>query len=318
MSLRVSMPLRRTRRLSWPGRSGQPPVDGQDLYDERLYDDVARDAAASVIRAYSSSFGLASRLLQQPVRDRIAAVYALVRLADEVVDGRMGVSHPDRAAEVLDRLELETTDALAQGYSSNLVVHAFAATARECGIGADLVTPFFASMRTDLTVREHDAESFARYVYGSAEVVGLMCLKAFLATPGHDEGYDRDAYDRLAPGAQALGAAFQKVNFLRDLAEDYRLRGRRYFPDVRPEQLTEAQKNLLLDDIDADLATAMTAVTLLPDSSRSAVAVAHAVFTDLAERLRATPATEILRQRVRVPGPVKARIAVATYLRDRS
>ncbi len=280
--------------------------------DQDLYDSVARDAAAAVIRAYSSSFGLACRLLGPSVRDHVRNVYAMVRLADEVVDGPIGVEHPDRAGAALDQLEAEITAALGSGYSTNLIVHAFAVTARECGIDTELVTPFFASMRADLTVAEHNEDSFAEYVYGSAEVVGLMCLRVFTAA-------DRTAsYDDLATGARQLGAAFQKVNFLRDLAEDYRLRGRRYFPGVDPERLTEADKNRLLDDIDADLAGAATAIGRLPGNSRAAVAAAHAVFAELSGRLRGTPADQLLRERVRVPGPVKARLAAAAYLRGRT
>ena len=280
--------------------------------DQDLYDAVARDAAAAVIRAYSSSFGLACRLLGPSVRDHVRNVYAMVRLADEVVDGPIGVEHPDRAGAALDQLEAEIAAALETGYSTNLIVHAFAGTARACGIEADLVTPFYASMRADLTVAEHDDESFERYVYGSAEVVGLMCLRIFTAA-------DRSAsYDDLATGARQLGAAFQKVNFLRDLAEDYRLRGRRYFPGIDPEKLSEDDKIRLLDDIDADLAGAAVAIGKLPGNSRAAVAAAHAVFAELSARLRATPADQLLRQRVRVPNPVKARLAAAAYVRGRT
>lgn len=290
----------------------RPSTMGTIRNDQDIYDGVARDAAAAVIRAYSSSFGLACRLLGPSVRDHVRNVYALVRLADEVVDGPMGVEHPDQAQVVLDQLEAETAAALGSGYSTNLIVHAFAATARECKIETELVTPFFASMRADLTVAEHNDDSLERYVYGSAEVVGLMCLRVFTAAD------DTVPYDELAPGARRLGAAFQKVNFLRDLAEDYRLRGRRYFPGVDPEKLTESDKLRLLDDIDADLAAAAAAIRKLPGNSRAAVAAAHAVFAELSVRLRATPADQLLRHRVRVPGPVKARLAAGAYLRGRT
>jgi 15-cis-phytoene synthase len=279
------------------------------------YDRVAQAAAARVIRGYSTSFGLACSLLRQPVRDDIRNVYALVRVADEIVDGPLGIQAPDRADVLLDRLQQDVEDALRDGYSANLVVHAFAITARRCGIGADLVEPFFASMRADLSVHEHDPGSFERYVYGSAEVVGLMCLKAFLAECSGDGTAPpvQAGYDELAPGARRLGAAFQKVNFLRDLAADHRLRGRCYFPGIDPARLTEVDKHRLLDDVDADLAAAASAVRLLPRSSRRAVDVAHALFTELAERLRATPAEAFVAgDRVHVPAVVKARIAVAS------
>ncbi len=286
---------------------------GKHPDDQALYDAVAREAAASVVRAYSTSFGLACRLLRQPVRDHVRNVYAMVRLADEIVDGPMGVRHPERAGAVLHRLEHDVAEAVDTGYSSNLVLHAFAATARGCGIGDELVEPFFASMRADLTVREHDDTSFARYIHGSAEVVGLMCLKVFCSELSGGQA----TYDDLADGARRLGAAFQKINFLRDLADDYRLRGRRYFPGVDPERLTDADRDRLLDDIDADLAAAAQAVPQLPDSCRTAVAVAQAVFTDLSRRLRATAADELLRRRVRVSTPGKIWLTTTTCLRVR-
>jgi phytoene synthase len=289
--------------------------------DRELYDRVADAAAGLVIRHYSSSFGLSSRLLHQPVRDHVRNVYALVRLADEVVDGPVGLERPGRAGELLDRLERETLETLSDSYSTNLVVHAFTATARECGIGPDLIGPFFASMRTDLTVRRHDQESFEAYVYGSAEVVGLMCLRVFLASWSREAGRpvqeEQARYAELADGARRLGSAFQKVNFLRDLAADHQDRGRSYFPGIDPSALSEPQKHRLLDDIDADLVAAAEAVRRLPDNSRSAVAVAHAVFEELAIRLRRTPAEAIVRGRVRLSSGAKARVAVSTLLRER-
>lgn len=309
-------------RLRVPSR-GAEMGEQRDPYRQSVYDGVAQKTAARVISAYSSSFGMASRLLQQPTRGHIRNIYALVRLADEIADGEKGVRCPDRARALLERLRADTDDALTDGYSSNLIVHAFASTARECGIGSALTAPFFASMQTDLSVREHDADSFAAYVYGSAEVVGLMCLQVFL-TPAADESSSAAVtpadlrYEQLATGARRLGAAFQKVNFLRDLRDDYVLRGRSYFPGIDPERLTEADKRRLLDDIDADLEVASSAVAQLPDNSRLAVAVAHGVFSELSARLRACPADRIFQQRVRVPAPTKARIALAACLRQAS
>lgn len=275
-----------------------------------LYREVAERAARLVIRRYSTSFGLASRLLGPAVRQPIENVYALVRVADEIVDGgaeEAGVPR-DVAGRLLDDLERETEQAIATGYSANLVVHAFAGTARDAGIGRDLTAPFFASMRMDLTATGHDRASFERYVYGSAEVVGLMCLRVFLRDADRATGPAELA--RLEEGARALGSAFQKVNFLRDLAADATLLGRSYFPGVDPTALDEAEKSRILDEIDAELAIAAAALPLLPRSSRRAVATAHGIFAELARRLRATPASELLRRRIRVPDPVKLRIAV--------
>lgn len=271
------------------------------------YDAVASRSAAVVIRAYSTSFGWASRLLGRAEREHVGNIYALVRVADEIVDDPQQSWSPEDRGRMLAALEADTAQALASGRSANLVVHAFACTARRYGVGTDLVTPFFASMRADLTIREHDAASFAEYVHGSAEVVGLMCLKVFV------DG-DPAAYDRLAPGAARLGAAFQKVNFLRDLRQDHQTLGRTYFPGLDPADFTDSQRDALLDDIDADLAAAREALAHLPAGSRRAVWLAHALFAELSRRLRATPAAEIRERRVRVPDVVKARIVARAAL----
>jgi len=277
-----------------------------------LYDRVAEETASVVIRRYSTSFGLASRLLEPRVRQHVENIYALVRIADEIVDGEASGAGLDtiEAARQLNELEVETDFAMDKGYSSNLIVHAFAITARETGFGRALTEPFFESMRTDLSATEHDDDSFDRYVYGSAEVVGLMCLRAFV----QGDGYSAAQLGRLEAGAQALGAAFQKVNFLRDLAADFRDLGRSYFPGIRVDQFGEADKTRLLDDIDNDLRMSAAVIPELPPGSRRAVALAHALFAELSRRLRATPADRLVSSRVRVPNPVKLRIAAAAAL----
>ena len=273
-----------------------------------LYDRVADETAGVVIRRYSTSFGLAARLLDPAVRQHVENIYALVRVADEIVDGGVAEAGLDavHAAHYLDEFEVETNAALQSGYSTNLIVHAFARTAREVGFGDELIGPFFHSMRMDLTDVEHDPESFDRYVYGSAEVVGLMCLRAFVQGIVIDEQQN----ERLVAGARALGAAFQKVNFLRDLAADFEKLGRSYFPGVSVQSFTEEDKVRLLDDIDNDLRVSAAVIPELPKGSRRAVALAQGLFAELAVRLRRTPASQLMRTRVRVPDPVKARIAL--------
>jgi len=273
----------------------------------RLYDSVAEETASIVINRYSTSFALASRLLGPGVRQHVENIYALVRVADEIVDGagaEAGLTLLE-TGQALNALEAETELAIEIGFSTNLVVHAFALTARESGFGSELTKPFFDSMRADLTETEHDQASFDRYVYGSAEVVGLMCLRAFV------QGETVDDLPGLETGARALGAAFQKVNFLRDLAADFDALGRSYFPGVNVETFTEEEKTRLLDDIDADLAVSAAVLPRLPRSSRRAVALAQSLFAELSRRLRATPAATLRTTRVRVPNPVKARLAVA-------
>lgn len=276
------------------GRRGSPVALSR-------YDAAARAAADCVIEEYSTSFGWSTRLLHEPVRTHVRSIYALVRVADELVDDARQPWGQARRSTLLDGLQAEVHAALEHGGSANLVVHAFARTAVEHGIDGELIDPFFDSMRADLSVQVHDPASLSGYLYGSAEVVGLMCLRVFV------DGDDA-RYRALAPGAQRLGAAFQKVNFLRDLKADQEELGRTYFPGVDLRSLTDAGRDRLLDDIDADLAAAAAVIPELPRSSRCAVHASHALFAELAARLRRTPAEVIVRQRVRVPDLVKARI----------
>lgn len=275
-----------------------------------LYDRTADDAAAAVIARYSTSFSLASRLLGRRVRRDVRNVYALVRIADEIVDGPAADAGltTEREREVLDRLESEVLEAIGQGFSANLVVHAFARTARRTGIGPELVTPFFSSMRTDIDTATHDGASHDAYVYGSAEVVGLMCLHTFVnagaARPRHPD-------EDLVTGARRLGRAFQDVNFLRDLDDDSRRLGRDYLAGAGGETRREA----VLDEIDADLAAAAASISRLPADCRAAVWAAHDLFAELSRRLRrATPGAA----RVRVPDPVKAALAGRAVMKART
>ncbi|WP_426320169.1 phytoene/squalene synthase family protein [Microbacterium sp. E-13] len=271
-----------------------------------LYDQAATDAAATIIARYSTSFGLACRMLGSRPRPHVRNVYALARVADEVVDGpaeEAGLT-PELAGRLLDELEREVLTAIDRGFSTNLVVHAFARTARECGIGPDLVEPFFASMRTDLTTTRHDAASHDVYVYGSAEVIGLMCLQVFVNAGAQ---HPVTPSPELIEGARRLGAAFQDVNFLRDLSHDGEVLGRDYLGLSAGED----QRAAVCDRIDADLAAAAAVIPLLPADCRRAVTAAHDLFAELAARLRAC---EPDGGRVRVPDAVKARVAARAML----
>lgn len=272
-----------------------------------LYTSVAERTASLVIRDYSTSFGLASRILSRDSRQHIENIYALVRLADEVVDGVAVEAGLDSSMvrRSLDELERDTYAAMESGYSTNLIVHAFAHTARAVGITRDIVEPFYTSMRMDLSDRTYTAESFATYVYGSAEVVGLMCLAVFvrdnkpLPTQAHV----------LVAGARSLGAAFQKVNFLRDLSADVDGLGRSYFPGVRIDTFSEIDKKRICDDIDDDLARAAATLPLLPHDARRAVGLAHGLFASLNAKIRKTPSEVLKTTRIRVSDPEKFLIA---------
>lgn len=276
------------------------------------YNSAARASSATVIGHYSTSFGLATRLLAPSVRSQVRTVYALVRIADEIVDGAAagaGVGLGTQR-ELLDDLEQETERAIVRGYSTNLVVHAFGATARQTGIDSRLTGPFFESMRRDLDAEPFTEAGVAEYIYGSAEVIGLMCLRCFMQESARQPAELR----RLEQGARRLGAAFQKINFLRDLACDSETLGRNYFPGIDPARMTDEQKNRLLDDIDDDLAAAEQVLHMLPGGSRRAVTAAHRLFARLSELLRGTPAQQLLRARVRVPDAEKLAIALTAAL----
>ncbi len=265
-----------------------------------LYSMAAQKAAREVIYSYSTSFGLATRLLGPSYQRHVENIYALVRVADEIVDGSAAEAKKVESSvdpeKLLAEFEAETYRAMALGYSTNLVIHAFALTAREVGISRELVEPFFFSMRQDLSKTEHDQASFEKYVYGSAEVVGLMCLAVFV----HGKNYTEEQKRQLVKGARALGSAFQKVNFLRDLAADFKRLGRSYFPGVRVESFNEETKARLIADIDKDLAISSSSLGLLPRPARRAVAAAQLLFTELNREIEKTPASELINKRISV------------------
>ena len=268
-----------------------------------LYTAVSYKNARQLTLAYSSSFGLSSRFFSATIRPHIYALYGLVRIADEVVDTYRG---PDARIQ-LDALEQDTYDALDSGYSTSPIIHAFAQTARIYGIDKTLIAPFFSSMRTDLEPQTYSSSDYERYIHGSAEVVGLMCLRVFV------EG-DTDAYDSLKPGAVALGSAYQKVNFLRDLAADYKELGRTYFPDVSYETFDDVAKARIVADIQRELKVASEAIRRLPSSSKKATLMSYVYYSELLRKLDSTPAVVIKTRRIRVSSVRKAYLLIRTAL----
>ncbi|WP_296667122.1 phytoene/squalene synthase family protein [Demequina sp.] len=267
-----------------------------------LYDETASAAAAQVIARYSTSFGVGTRLLGREMRTHIEAVYAMVRVADEIVDTYRG---PD-AAELLDAFEAELHAAMARGFSTDLIAHAFARTARAVGITREMIDPFFASMRMDLTEAVHTDESLAVYIFGSAEVVGEMCLAVFVNTGNGPRPLDPAVRD----GARRLGAAYQKVNFLRDLALDDAELGRSYFPGVTAATLTDARVAELVADCRDDIAAAEACLPALPRRARVAVGTTVDIYARLLRQIEQTPARDLVSRRIRVANPVKAMLAV--------
>lgn len=275
---------------------------------------AADTASTDVIRTYSTSFGLATRLLGRKHRQHVRNIYAMVRIADEIVDGVAAQAGLDTSAqaEALASYVAETHRSMRVGYSTDLVIHAFARTARECGIGEDLTQPFFDSMSADIgdpsQFATYDAAAHERYVFGSAEVVGLMCLRVFL----RDADRTEEETAVLTHGARQLGAAFQNVNFLRDLADDTERLQRGYLAESG--RLTDADRDEWVRRIEAQLHDAARSIPLLPKDSRAAVRSAHALFAALARRVARTPAAELYQRRVRVPDPVKALLAARAVI----
>lgn len=260
------------------------------------FTEAARKCSDVILRRYSTSFALACRLLAPATRPHVAAIYAWARVGDEVVDGAM--DDPGAARELIADARRRTHRAIARGLDPDPVTHAFADTARRFGIDARLIDPFYDSMEADLEVTEHTEESLRQYIHGSAEVIGEMCLRTF-------DGGGLGNHDEMAAGARALGSAFQKVNFLRDIREDSLELGRNYLPGRDPRALTDRDVTELADDVDADLRVARSTIEKIPGRDRLAVLAAHDLFAELNDRLRAAGAVGVSAGRVRVPNPVK-------------
>lgn len=268
-----------------------------------LYTATSYDLARLLTKKYSTSFSSSTDLISASLRPAIFAIYGLVRIGDEIVDTYPG---QDRATQ-LDNLEQEVYAALKRRYSTNSIVHAFVDTATQFGITKALIAPFFESMRMDLAPFTSTPKLYARYIYGSAEVVGLMCLKVFC------EG-DDSLYAQLEPGAKALGSAYQKVNFLRDIASDYQERGRVYFPGVSFETFDEADKQRILADCAQDFTQAKPAIDALPRTVRKAVLLSYLYYHELLRVLTTTPASTLTKQRIRVPDYKKLAILARVRL----
>ena len=271
-----------------------------------LYTKVAYENSRHLTLSYSTSFGISSRMFSQEIRHHIYAVYGLVRIADEIVDTYKGVD----ARQILDNLELETYEAMKRQYSANPIVHAYALTAKKYDIDKKLIEPFFESMRMDLTPRLYTSNDYLRYIHGSAEVIGLMCLKVFCTG-------DNTKYEELRVGASALGSAYQKVNFLRDLAADYKQLGRLYFPDVTYENFDEEAKQAIVRDIKDDFKVAYTSLQALPLSSRRATMMSYVYYFELLKKLEQTPVDVIKSRRVRLPSGRKTVLLLKALLGQR-
>lgn len=254
-----------------------------------LFDDLSMQVSKKVTHTYSTSFSLGIYFLNNRLRDSIYAVYGFVRVADEIVDSFEGYDK----RYLLQKFGQDTFDAIEKRISANPVLNAFQQVVHEYDISNDLIEAFFRSMEMDLNEINYTFDKYRQYIFGSAEVVGLMCLHVFT------EG-DKKLYDELKPYARKLGAAFQKVNFLRDLKEDYHDLGRVYFPNIDMDNFSDRSKAKIEQDIEQDFSVALTGIKKLPPSSKGGVYLAYVTYHSLFNKIKKLPADRILNERVRI------------------
>ncbi len=270
-----------------------------------LFHELSQQCSKATTEKYSTSFSSAIKLLHADLRTPIFNIYGFVRFADEIVD----TFHQHNKELLLQEFKTETFAAIERGISLNPILHSFQMTVNAYDIAPELVEAFFTSMEMDLSKANYDREGYAKYIYGSAEVVGLMCLYIFC------EG-DKAMYEKLRPAAQSLGAAFQKVNFLRDVKADHEQLGRTYFPGVDFKNFTSVMKDQIEQDITNDFAEAYEGILNLPLKARFGVYVAYKYYLSLFKKIKRTKPANILEQRIRIPNYSKAFILAKAGLRS--
>ena len=270
---------------------------------KELFDSISNESATLITKKYSTSFSIAVRLLAPDIRQAIYNIYGFVRVADEIVDSFEG--YPKE--ELLNRFEGDYQYAMETGISTNPVINAFQKTVKEYNIDAKLVESFLKSMRADLNKQVYvNQEEIDEYIYGSADVVGLMCLKVFVKG-------DQEKYLNLKEPAMKLGSAFQKVNFLRDLNEDFENLNRSYFPNINPKKLSETDKKKVLTEIKKDFEEAYMGIVNLPKEAKLAVYVAYKYYFNLLYKIEKTPSAILKEKRIRVSNPKKMYLLIVSY-----
>jgi 15-cis-phytoene synthase len=269
-----------------------------------LYDSVCLQCSKLTTNRYSTSFSLGIRFLNKDFHLPIYAIYGFVRFADEIVD----TFHEHNKHELLERFKADTYTAIEEKISLNPILHSFQMVVNQYHIERELIDTFLRSMELDLSEKKYDQEGYEEYILGSAEVVGLMCLRVFL------EG-DKEKYNELKFYAQRLGSAFQKINFLRDLKADYQAMGRTYFPGVDMNEFDEKTKKSIEADIQKDFDDGLTGIKRLPKKSRFGVYVAYVYYLALFKKIENTPASVILNQRIRISNKKKYALFITSYLR---
>jgi phytoene/squalene synthetase len=274
------------------------------MYNLKLYSKVTLGCSKLTTRSYSTSFSLGINLLDKKYHDAIYAIYGFVRFADEIVD----TFHDHDKNYLLDKFEADTYEATEQGISLNPILHSFQLVVRQFNIDKELIVTFLRSMRMDLEQTEYSRQGFEDYILGSAEVVGLMCLKVFVN--GND-----DAYNRLKPSAMRLGAAFQKVNFLRDLKADFEDLGRAYFPGVDMSTFNHSDKLRIEAEIEEDFRIALEGIKQLPSGARRGVYVAYVYYKKLFDKIKSTSAERLMTKRIRIHNGRKMTLMLDSLVR---
>ncbi len=271
---------------------------------QELFNTTCQECSRLITERYSTSFSMGIRAFDKSIRMPIYAIYGFVRFADEIVD----TFHGYPKAELLERFRQDTYTAIQEGISLNPVLHAFQEVVHRYGIEQELIDAFLESMEMDLHHNFYGSELYEKYIYGSAEVVGLMCLRVFC------DG-DRALFDHLKSPARSLGAAFQKINFLRDLKSDFDDRGRVYFPGVDFTHFTQEDKEKIETDIKKDFDDAYLGIVQLPKSARFGVYLAYVYYLNLFKKIRRTAAAKVKEQRIRVHDGKKIYLLCSSALR---
>ncbi|MDA9362129.1 phytoene/squalene synthase family protein [Flavobacteriaceae bacterium] len=274
---------------------------------KKLFDQVSENCSKIVTESYSTSFTLATKMLDRSIRQDIYNIYGFVRFADEIVDS----FHDFNKEELLNLFELDLKKSINDKISLNPILNSFQKTLNKYDIDYELVNSFLKSMKTDLNKKQYlSNEEFDEYVYGSADVVGLMCLKVFVKG-------NQKQYDNLKPYAMSLGSAFQKVNFLRDLKADHDGLNRSYFPNLNIDKFDEKSKTIILNEINKDFSHALKGIFLLPSSARFGVYTAYKYYLKLLNKLKNTNPLKIKSTRIRVPNYQKINVLARSYVRYR-
>ena len=274
---------------------------------KKLFDQVSESCSRIVTESYSTSFTLATKMLDSSIRQDIYNIYGFVRFADEIVDS----FHNYDKKELLNLFEKDLKKSIEDKISLNPILNSFQKTIHSYQIDYELVDSFLNSMKLDLDKKKYlTKKEFDQYVYGSADVVGLMCLKVFVKG-------NKNQYDDLRPYAMSLGSAFQKVNFLRDLKADHDGLNRSYFPNLNIDEFDEPSKKIILDEIDKDFRHALKGIFKLPSSARFGVYTAYKYYLKLLNKLRKTHPLKIKSSRIRVPNYQKVNVLARSYVRYR-